>query len=191
MKKKVKSRQLKFMRKRCQQFLNEKGVVTGHQYHEVVEAAERLLKIKPVDRSKSNSNCYIRFCVIYRQLTGREVPTFNSIVSLTLWERRKIKEEKLDFTSSMNVKISRFYDSFAWKQLRYATLKRYGPVCMACGATEQLNVDHIKPLRKYWKLRLDPENVQVLCGQCNHGKGNWDKTDWRPRCEPIKNNACN
>ncbi|MCZ6605441.1 MAG: HNH endonuclease [Alphaproteobacteria bacterium] len=44
-----------------------------------------------------------------------------------------------------------------------------------------MNVDHIKPLRRYWELRLASRNLQVLCGGCNHGKGNRDEADWRPR----------
>lgn len=40
-------------------------------------------------------------------------------------------------------------------------------------------VDHIKPVRKYWHLRLDPDNLQVLCADCNRAKGNWDETDFR------------
>jgi len=55
--------------------------------------------------------------------------------------------------------------------------------CELCGQGKHegqiLNVDHIKPVRLFWKLRLDPENAQVLCGDCNCGKGNRDETDWR------------
>ena len=43
----------------------------------------------------------------------------------------------------------------------------------------KLNVDHIKPRKKYPKLALDVDNLQVLCNECNHGKGNRDDTDWR------------
>jgi 5-methylcytosine-specific restriction endonuclease McrA len=42
-----------------------------------------------------------------------------------------------------------------------------------------LNVDHIKPRRRFPELSLDPDNLQVLCGNCNTGKGSWDTTDWR------------
>jgi 5-methylcytosine-specific restriction endonuclease McrA len=62
-------------------------------------------------------------------------------------------------------------------------LKKYGTKCMCCGATPAtgavMNVDHIKP-RKLWpSLALDINNLQILCHDCNHGKGNWDMTDWR------------
>ena len=46
-----------------------------------------------------------------------------------------------------------------------------------------MNVDHIKPRRIYPDLALSLENLQVLCHECNHGKGNWDMTDWREAVE--------
>lgn len=92
----------------------------------------------------------------------------------------------LNFDNHHNQKkfnIYNFYKSYAWRRLRYDTLNKYGRRCMCCGfigLDRQLHVDHIKPLRKYWHLRLDPDNVQVLCEDCNHGKGNRDQTDFRP-----------
>lgn len=77
---------------------------------------------------------------------------------------------------------NKFYQSLEWKKLRYATLKKYGGKCQCCGVSSedtQLHVDHIKPISKYWALRLDPDNVQVLCRDCNWGKLNIDQTDWR------------
>lgn len=55
---------------------------------------------------------------------------------------------------------------------------------MCCGNAYPhviINVDHIKPVRKYWHLRLDFDNLQVLCSTCNKAKGNWDETDFRPK----------
>lgn len=76
-----------------------------------------------------------------------------------------------------------FYASYTWRKLRYEILKRDGARCQLCGARASdgavLHVDHIKPLRKFWSLRLAPDNLQTLCNVCNHGKGNWDETDWR------------
>lgn len=77
-----------------------------------------------------------------------------------------------------------FLESYEWRSLRMEVLAKYGPVCMCCGATredgEKMHVDHIKPRRKRPDLALIFDNLQVLCGTCNHGKGNWDETDWRP-----------
>ena len=77
-----------------------------------------------------------------------------------------------------------FYSSWEWKKARYQALQRYGAKCMLCGATPQsgaqICVDHIKPRALYPALELDLDNLQVLCDDCNMGKGRWDQTDWRP-----------
>lgn len=75
-----------------------------------------------------------------------------------------------------------FYDSIEWRRFRYDILKDRGRICECCGATNKtavIMVDHIKPLRDYWELRFAPDNMQVLCEDCNRGKGRRDKTDWR------------
>lgn len=83
----------------------------------------------------------------------------------------------------------KFYDSWEWKKARYQVLQKHGPTCMLCGSTRQdldlqgnrvrIVVDHIKSLYKHWELRLEPDNLQVLCHDCNKGKGAWDETDHR------------
>lgn len=84
-------------------------------------------------------------------------------------------------SDEMNMKVSAFYASFEWRQARYSILKKSAGCCMLCNRSDlPLHVDHIKPLRKHWSLRLRLDNLQVLCEECNHGKGNWDETDWRP-----------
>jgi 5-methylcytosine-specific restriction endonuclease McrA len=78
-----------------------------------------------------------------------------------------------------------FYDSDEWRRLRYRVLKVYGTDCMCCGATagpgRPPHVDHIYPRSRYPKLALSFDNLQVLCVDCNMGKGAWDETDWRPK----------
>jgi 5-methylcytosine-specific restriction endonuclease McrA len=80
---------------------------------------------------------------------------------------------------------SKFLSSPEWRRLRMQVIKKYGPVCMCCGASPKtgavINVDHIKPRKLFPDLSLDINNLQILCGACNHGKGNWDTTDWRPK----------
>lgn len=77
-----------------------------------------------------------------------------------------------------------FLECYAWRRLRMIALKYYGTKCMCCGATPEngaeVNVDHIKPRKIFPQLALSLDNLQVLCHDCNHGKGNWDMTDWRP-----------
>lgn len=76
-----------------------------------------------------------------------------------------------------------FYSSKAWKELRYKALQTFGAKCMCCGVTPAdgaiMNVDHVKPISKHPELRLELNNLQILCASCNHGKGGWDDTDWR------------
>jgi len=82
-----------------------------------------------------------------------------------------------------------FLESTAWQLLRYATLKRLGYRCMCCGweptrknrkaKNNYICVDHIKPRSKYPELALVPDNLQVLCAECNHGKFNIHHDDFR------------
>jgi 5-methylcytosine-specific restriction endonuclease McrA len=81
------------------------------------------------------------------------------------------------------VTTNAFLESYEWRKLRMEALKLYGPKCMCCGATPAtgavMNVDHIKPRKVFPELALNIRNLQILCHECNHGKGNWDMTDWR------------
>jgi len=61
---------------------------------------------------------------------------------------------------------------------RERILERDGGRCVLCGATVDLHVDHILPL-KMWKGRIDEsrlnsdDNLWTLCNACNLGKGKW------------------
>lgn len=76
-----------------------------------------------------------------------------------------------------------FYASRAWKVIRYKALVASQGRCLCCGhrptSRNALQVDHVKPRSKYPALALDGLNLQVLCADCNQGKGAWDETDWR------------
>lgn len=76
-----------------------------------------------------------------------------------------------------------FLQSYEWRRLRMEVLIEQGRRCQCCGATPDngavMNVDHIKPRKLFPELALDKSNLQVLCDVCNHGKGNWDQTDWK------------
>lgn len=80
------------------------------------------------------------------------------------------------------VNSAAFLASFEWKRLRVKAFEKYGRACLCCGASPAtgavLNVDHVKSRRRRPDLALDLNNLQVLCGDCNHGKGN-DDTDYR------------
>jgi 5-methylcytosine-specific restriction endonuclease McrA len=76
-----------------------------------------------------------------------------------------------------------FYRSEPWLRLRYLAIQQYGGKCQCCGQRpapdNPLQVDHIRPRSLFPHLALDPDNLQVLCRDCNVGKSNIDCTDWR------------
>ena len=76
-----------------------------------------------------------------------------------------------------------FYDSREWKELRYLALRNTEGRCECCGGSAKdgihLHVDHIQPRAARPDLSLALDNLQVLCSDCNIGKGAWDDTDWR------------
>jgi HNH endonuclease len=83
-------------------------------------------------------------------------------------------------------KIKKFYASWEWKRLSYDAKLQRGRKCECCGAQPpqvRIITDHIKPIRHHWHLRLDPSNLQVLCDECNMGKGSRDESDFR---EPVE-----
>lgn len=80
-------------------------------------------------------------------------------------------------------KRGEFYRSPEWRALRYQALKAAGGCCQCCGARaslrKPLHVDHIKPRSRFPELAHKLSNLQVLCDDCNMGKGATDDTDWR------------
>ena len=85
--------------------------------------------------------------------------------------------------NAYNVASASFLQTYEWRRVRMEALKKYGARCQCCGATPadgvKMHVDHIKPRKVFPELALDVNNLQILCEECNHGKGNWDMTDWR------------
>ncbi len=96
--------------------------------------------------------------------------------------RQLRRQEKLKkpFTRQVD-----FYSSEGWRALRYPILRKFNFMCLACGHGPRpgspLHVDHIKPRSKYPELELDPDNLQVLCQDCNLSKSNHFEDDLRPK----------
>ena len=78
-----------------------------------------------------------------------------------------------------------FYFSWEWRSLRYEVMKEQGRRCSCCGwkptdgGHNYLVVDHILPRRTHPSHELDKSNLQVLCNECNMGKGWKSKDDFR------------
>lgn len=98
-------------------------------------------------------------------------------------KRALLKEKKVKRVAAKSQ--DDFLQSYEWRRIRYEVIVKYESRCMACGRTPKdgivIHVDHIKPRRKHPELALVFGNLQILCHECNHGKGNWDETDWRPK----------
>ncbi len=80
-----------------------------------------------------------------------------------------------------------------WKRARYDALLANDGRCELCarskhqlGPGRYLNVDHVEPRRARPDLALDVGNLQVLCPDCNAGKGNRRRNDWRHPSHPHR-----
>jgi 5-methylcytosine-specific restriction endonuclease McrA len=108
--------------------------------------------------------------------TGRKVRTEREPRRI-----RRVKASPADFGGS----DQEFFRSREWQELRYFVLKKYGAKCQCCGAGRAdgkvIHVDHIKPRSRFPLLQWEVNNLQVLCEDCNLGKGAWDRTDWRDK----------
>lgn len=131
-------------------------------------AAERMAKINPPKKAKPSRAQRKAAAQLRKQIRYTDKP---KVV------KQRVKVAGIDVTSKD------FLSTYEWRKVRMEALKKYGPVCQCCGATPAtgavMNVDHVKPRKLFPHLALDVSNLQVLCHECNHGKGNWDQTDWR------------
>lgn len=80
----------------------------------------------------------------------------------------------------------RFFKSEEWRTVRYKVITLHNGQCAACGRSKKehgcvMHVDHIIPRSWQPELALEISNLQLLCEDCNLGKGNRDSTDWRPK----------
>lgn len=111
----------------------------------------------------------------------KDADCWNCIFKLSNDNNQKVIKKK------PSVSGDNFLMSYEWRSLRMMAIKKYGNKCMCCGASPSdgivINVDHIKPRKRFPELSLDINNLQILCNVCNHGKGNWDTTDWRDNAE--------
>lgn len=99
--------------------------------------------------------------------------------------RRKKRGRFLRKSDSTAAERKAFYSTQDWRRLRYRVLLEDGAVCILCGRNHAqhgvvIHVDHIEPLSLNWSRRLDRDNLQILCEDCNLGKSNLDNTDFRP-----------
>jgi 5-methylcytosine-specific restriction endonuclease McrA len=79
-------------------------------------------------------------------------------------------------------KAKNYYGTPEWRRVRYLFLRQQKRplTCSLCNRSDGvICVDHIKSVRRYPELRSRLDNLQLLCTQCNLGKGSDFDDDWR------------
>ena len=93
-------------------------------------------------------------------------------------EQRKQRHKHYDEQRRDKTATS-FYRSVEWQRAREQVLIRDHGLCQHCVAERQIKtadlVDHVKPLRLFWHLRLTLGNLQSLCYQHHAIKTQEDK----------------
>jgi HNH endonuclease len=180
----------------CIEYLVNKGITDANTYcnWKLADCIESQLDlVNKYDKAdKSDQISFNRLKLAYTKITGKAI-SYNSAVTINQWQTRKAngwkpkaeRDPDTNAKAELENKLTAFYQTYEWRKLRYIALQKYGRNCMICGSNERICVDHILSVRKYWSLRLDITNLQILCEPCNHGKGNWDKTDWRDNKPPA------
>ena len=84
------------------------------------------------------------------------------------WESQQPRRVR-DVSAKARVR-QEFYRSPEWIAARDECLAAKGRICSACGSTDQINVDHIKPRSKFPELALEQTNLRPLCWPCNRAK---------------------
>ncbi|MCK9576168.1 MAG: HNH endonuclease [Clostridia bacterium] len=99
-----------------------------------------------------------------------------------LIKTNKLKNQcLLDKNTQYDCYTSEKYKSFLisreWRSLRFKFLLDKDRKCACCGRNPKdhgivIHVDHIIPASLDWDKRLDVNNLQLLCEDCNLGKSN-------------------
>lgn len=125
------------------------------------------------------------FCSNFCQKKGVNKRIRDMERGLSAEEKKKLRSERRvkNYGKKLYRMISdKFLRSQEWRSLRFKALERYGRKCLGCGRSAPdvvIHVDHIKPRVKYPDLALDIENLQILCEDCNKGKGSRSQADFR------------
>lgn len=120
--------------------------------------------------------------ILDRLLDSKRELSSNVIVTSTFSEN-EFKELFKESTNSQISENGNFYLSKEWRELREKVFQKFGKRCLRCNLTDEngydIQVDHIRPVSLFPKYKLDFDNLQPLCAECNNQKSNTDFTDYR------------
>jgi len=88
-------------------------------------------------------------------------------------QHRKVTARNYD-SYQRDKKSTSFYNSREWRSVRNQALIRDHNLCQDCLQDKLLTpaevVDHIKPIKQFWQLRLDLNNLRSLCHSHHNSK---------------------
>ena len=111
------------------------------------------------------------------------MPIFQLPPHMARKPRRSRGQRQMYFAEYVSTHNHEFYASGEWLKIRKLVLERDNYQCVSKNhdpkksKTENLKVDHIRPLNSHQNLRLDPSNLQTLCGSCHTRKTNEDRKE--------------
>lgn len=184
--KKLGKTQARLFRKKIYAFLRKNGKKGSEPNTSIYTLVVNALKNDGVDIYEGDrSAAKDRNFLVDNMHLISEKTAINSSVLVVVNKQKKQHVSKKTNQHNLDlefVKTKEFLSTYEWRKLRMEAIKKYGRKCACCGASGDgvvINIDHIKPRKKYPELALDINNLQPLCDACNHGKGNWDETNWR------------
>lgn len=158
-------------------YFSNKGITIDQSKRRQVSYIAKLISGYTGKRLPKNLNAF-KYSKIIKTFMKENKITFDIIA-----QSKKEKTYNKALPPDYSIISKKFYLSPEWRSLRYEVLKEQGARCCLCGRTAKdgvkIHVDHIVPLSKDWSKRLDKDNLQVLCEDCNLGKSNKDCIDWR------------
>lgn len=152
---------------------------------EMIEAREALKNHYSLQRYPTD----MAICLCIHNEYGERMPETDREAKKMIVIHRKRLTGSLRGRQYTKIPADKFYASAKWKEVRYIALQQGGGKCCLCGGMArdglQLHVDHIKPRSLFPELAYQLSNLQILCGDCNIGKSNYDDTDWKQHWDSI------
>jgi 5-methylcytosine-specific restriction enzyme A len=94
----------------------------------------------------------------------------NKVTEGLYCKEHRLKKKKRKRKSIYHHENKSFYNSDEWKSMRSFIYERDKGCCRRCGKFvfgKHAHVHHIVPIKKNPLLKLDPNNLMLLCPQCH------------------------